>query len=283
MPPMTFSQLANAELDGSLCFSLVREMIDVEIVARFTVEGEPVSKQRPRFSKKNGRVYTPGGTQSAEKQVAWSFRQAVQGVALDPDDSFGFFVGFFCGTGQRRDVDNMTKLVLDGLNGVAWVDDAQVTEVSAKVKRWQQPARTEVVVYRTPRQGRPQTTCEVCSKTFPIYPSAPERRHCSKRCQLRTSQIEKECKRCGAPFTVQASQRHLGQVHCSMTCKRAQQAEGLVRLSCQHCRAGFTLRPSEYKRRPNARFCSATCRNKSRAKGAPIQPAHPDATEETAQ
>lgn len=36
---------------------------------------------------------------------------------------------------QRPDVDNLIKTVLDGLNGIAWGDDAQVVEVSGR-KAW---------------------------------------------------------------------------------------------------------------------------------------------------
>ena len=36
---------------------------------------------------------------------------------------------------QRPDVDNLIKTVLDGLNGIAWKDDAQVVEVSG-MKMW---------------------------------------------------------------------------------------------------------------------------------------------------
>jgi Holliday junction resolvase RusA-like endonuclease len=43
----------------------------------------------------------------------------------------------------------MLKLVLDGLNKVAWADDVQVTEVSArKALALPGQARTEVAVYR---------------------------------------------------------------------------------------------------------------------------------------
>lgn len=45
----------------------------------------------------------------------------------------------------KPDVDNLTKLVLDGLNGIVYVDDAQV--VTLKVtKRWANPTGPETVI-----------------------------------------------------------------------------------------------------------------------------------------
>lgn len=266
--PQTFAEMAVSEPDGSLCFSLVREMCDVEVVARFAVDGEPVSKQRPRFSKKNGRVYTPERTRSVEQRVGWGFRQAAGAVDLDPAQSFGVYLGFFCGTGQRRDVDNMSKLVLNGLNGIAWADDAQVSEISAKVLRWQLDPRTEVVVYRTHAQAPPSQACNQCGKSFRIYPSAPDRRFCSNLCfyESRGGLGSATCQQCGTEFSVRPSRLEQGVVHCSVDCKREGQRDALVHLTCGYCLGGFSLRPSEFKRRPNARFCSGDCRNRARAK-----------------
>lgn len=265
----TYNELAEQELDGPLCFSLQREMIDVPIVARFTVDGEPVSKQRPRFARSRGRVYTPGGTVAAEQAVAWSFRQQVGPYVPPKEAAYGVYVGFFCGSGQRRDVDNMTKLVLDALNGVAWVDDVQVSEISAKVQRWQQEPRTEVVIYQTTPQSHPKRDCEQCGKSFRMYPSAPDRRFCSNLCfyESRGGLGVKVCEQCGKEFQVKPS-RADKMTNCSAVCQQAAQLDSLVHLTCGYCDGTFTLRPSEFKRRPNARFCSGVCRNKARAKDA---------------
>jgi hypothetical protein len=45
----------------------------------------------------------------------------------------------------KPDIDNLVKLVSDALNGVMWVDDAQVFEVKAS-KHWDATARTEFSV-----------------------------------------------------------------------------------------------------------------------------------------
>jgi Holliday junction resolvase RusA-like endonuclease len=44
----------------------------------------------------------------------------------------GVELAFYQGTRARTDIDNMGKLVLDALNGVAWTDDVQVSVLLAR-------------------------------------------------------------------------------------------------------------------------------------------------------
>lgn len=46
---------------------------------------------------------------------------------------------------SKPDFDNLTKLVCDALNGIVWMDDAQVTDCIVK-KRYDVTPRTEIVV-----------------------------------------------------------------------------------------------------------------------------------------
>tara|TARA_R110000823_G_scaffold106146_3_gene224651 strand:+ start:276 stop:563 length:288 start_codon:yes stop_codon:yes gene_type:complete len=56
-------------------------------------------------------------------------------------------IDFFNGNRRRRDIDNMVKLILDALNGVAFVDDVQVVGLEAhKFQTVKERARTEVVL-----------------------------------------------------------------------------------------------------------------------------------------
>jgi Holliday junction resolvase RusA-like endonuclease len=98
---------------------------------RFTVLGEPKSKERPRFS--NGRAYTPQATLDAEKLVADTFKAA---MAMQNKDEYPYFtrplgvsIQFFNGNRRRRDLDNMAKLVLDALNKLAYEDDYLIEEL----------------------------------------------------------------------------------------------------------------------------------------------------------
>jgi crossover junction endodeoxyribonuclease RusA len=257
--PRTFAEYAAAEIDGPLCFSLMREMVPVTVVARFTLEGEPASKQRPRFTQnKNGSVYTPEKTRTMEDRVGWAFRQVAGPQRLDPSQGFGVYVAFFCSSGQRRDVDNMIKLVLDGLNGVAWLDDSQVTEISAKVGRWQPSPRTEVVIYRTAVVVPPPTACENCGRMIKTYPSRPRR--WSNACATIARTVGMTCPQCGAEFRVKPDSANRGQRHCSTACRRAAAQAELVHLTCAGCGKGFTLRPSEHAARPGRAYCTVACR-----------------------
>lgn len=257
--PMKWSDLVDREgPHGPLAFGLQREALDVEIVARFTVPGDPASKSRARFSSKTGRHYTPGTTRAAEERVVWALRQAGGGRG-EPDGtgSFGVFLGFFCETGQRRDVDNMTKLVMDALTGVVWVDDSQVTEQSAKLRRWVgDDARAEVVVYRTLDQSRPTRPCKHCGKPFEHYPSqAASRQFCNAACgyAYRREQNRRTCAHCGKDFQSKASATNV--THCSKTCS---QAARTVEVKCAAC-SKVHRRPQSIVGRGANNYCDQKC------------------------
>ena len=112
----------------------------------FTVEGEPMSKARARVTRQ-GHSYTPKGTVDAERRV----RETFEATACE---SFSVPVGvelaFFQGTRARKDIDNMVKLVLDALNGVAWADDVQVSVLLARrVYKVKDEARTIVRIFES--------------------------------------------------------------------------------------------------------------------------------------
>ena len=100
-------------------------------------------KARPRFSK--GRAYTPKGTKDAERQIESAYRHACRDafgalqtasegvpVLIEIWTTRNVLSGFRRRDGdshddlQKPDADNIAKLVLDALNGVAYEDDSQV-------------------------------------------------------------------------------------------------------------------------------------------------------------
>lgn len=64
--------------------------------------------------------------------------KAAGAVPLDGDVAVTIYV--FVQSGRHGDIDNYVKAVLDGLNGVAYLDDRQVVQVFATKA---QPATTE--------------------------------------------------------------------------------------------------------------------------------------------
>lgn len=119
-------------------------MTPARVVARFTLPGEPVPKQRPRITRKG--AYTPTKTTNGEQAIGWAFKAAAR--AHRPDGAvYGLDCRFVTGDRRRVDVDNLLKLVCDGLNGIAWLDDSQVWDVACSRQVDPGRPRTEVVVY----------------------------------------------------------------------------------------------------------------------------------------
>ena len=110
---------------------------------------EPTPKGRPRFTK-FGKAYTPKKTQDYERSISHYFKTTPSRFKFEKDVPiainlvFGMpipkstpksrrqamFEGIIKHT-KRPDVDNLTKAVLDALNGVAWEDDSQIVRLTA--------------------------------------------------------------------------------------------------------------------------------------------------------
>ena len=114
----------------------------------FTIPGKPFGKQRPRATRQ-GRMYTPAQTVAFETVV----RQV--GIEHFPTPLTGpvrvTIIATFIPAAswskakraenlhrphtQKPDLDNCAKAILDGLNRIAFADDGQVAEISAR-KVW---------------------------------------------------------------------------------------------------------------------------------------------------
>lgn len=110
----------------------------------FTIPGDPIPKGRPRGEVRTGeygghyvKMHTPKQTQEAEENVGWSFKAEYPGQEpLTGDVWLNLTFAEAPKPRQRQsDLDNLQKLVLDGLNGVAWADDKQVVLIHAFVWR----------------------------------------------------------------------------------------------------------------------------------------------------
>lgn len=111
----------------------------------FDVLGKVRGKGRPRFTR-GGHAYTPKATRDYERSI----REAFENAPGRPPEPFSGPIAVCIMTYRqlpkstpksvfsepdthKPDIDNVAKIVLDALNGVAWEDDAQV--VSLKVSK----------------------------------------------------------------------------------------------------------------------------------------------------
>ena len=129
---------------------------------QFTIPGDPVAKGRPKFTR-TGFAYTPQKTARYENLV----RLAYAGEYPDRNPSESAVSISIVSTfpvpaswpkkkkllaimekifkKSRPDLDNLIKSVCDGLNEVAWKDDAQIFELYA-CKKYGEVPKTEVEI-----------------------------------------------------------------------------------------------------------------------------------------
>ena len=141
----------------------------------FVIYGEPIAKQRPKVSVRNGyaHAYTPKETMLYENKVLMFYREEVKGTEYENKIPFENgklvemnLIAYFGLTKQdfgkkglnksgknkinrkycdkKCDIDNVVKIVMDALNGICYNDDKQVVKITAsKVYTLEQP-RVEV-------------------------------------------------------------------------------------------------------------------------------------------
>ncbi len=109
----------------------------------FTVPGNPVPKARPRVLR-SGITYTPKRTKDYEAAVAWEARRQWPNPVLT--QKLGLTVHFGRDSRRRCDLDNLIKAVMDGIKGVVYRDDDQITEIEAR-KFFAKPGFTEVELW----------------------------------------------------------------------------------------------------------------------------------------
>ena len=111
----------------------------------FEVQGAPVGWQRAGVNRWSGRHYTQDRTRDAEMAAALAYKTAARGYRFPDGAAVAITIHAYYPIPQRTskakreemimgnllptvkpDVDNVSKLILDALNGVACDDDKQV-------------------------------------------------------------------------------------------------------------------------------------------------------------
>jgi Holliday junction resolvase RusA-like endonuclease len=131
----------------------------------FTIYGEPVAKGRPRFSTRGKFpvAYTPEKTKNYEFEVGM-MAKAAMGASEPLEGALEAFIYVTfpvpasyskkrteaCLSDSEKhtkkpDLDNICKILFDGMNGIVFKDDSQITSIHA-TKVYGEVAKVEVIV-----------------------------------------------------------------------------------------------------------------------------------------
>lgn len=114
---------------------------------KFEIYEKAIGKERPRYSAKTHRMYTPTRTSTFEGKVKNAFLakyntqteptgkpvEAIIKIQFAPPESLNKKKKntlLFTPYDKRPDCDNLAKSILDALNGLAYKDDKQITYLS---------------------------------------------------------------------------------------------------------------------------------------------------------
>lgn len=128
------------------------------------ITGRIIGKGRPRMNRETGTVYTPEETKRYEALVAWCYRTQRGKFFNEFPVKVTIIAEFAVPKGtpkakreamlawniepmKKPDIDNIAKIVLDALNGVAYKDDKQVVKIDC-CKRYAEEHRLMVKVER---------------------------------------------------------------------------------------------------------------------------------------
>jgi Holliday junction resolvase RusA-like endonuclease len=115
------------------------------IIFNFPID--PVAKGRPRFTKQ-GRAFTPPRTKKFEDAIKKMARDQYKNGPMA--GSLSMHIVFYIKKPKSTkleypinrnpgDIDNLVKNIADSLNGIAYVDDSQIVDLSAHKRYSDQP------------------------------------------------------------------------------------------------------------------------------------------------
>ena len=225
-----------------------------DIVLRLTVEGDPLSKARPRFGA-DGNIYTPQKTRNYEDAIGFLMRGELRDREPDSKGRYALRCIFYRSNRQRIDCDNLLKIVSDAATAQVWEDDCQVVEVIGRLFLASKHPRTEIVIHRVDNPS-PHRECQFCGKEFVTYPSV-DSKFCSVDCANKSKRVTVTCRWCGEEFELPQSVAKKRKDFCSRACassfhgEKRSGANGPSTWKCQDCGGGVSRK--EYTR---CRACS---------------------------
>lgn len=129
----------------------------------FTIPGKPQPKERPRVTK-SGYTFTPPRTKEYEAKVIEQAKKSQLLPQSPLTTPLKMILWFYypiptswskkkqelarrkqIQPAKRPDIDNLAKLIMDALNGVAYVDDAQIVQLVIN-KQYDEEPRAEVLI-----------------------------------------------------------------------------------------------------------------------------------------
>ena len=129
----------------------------------FIVPGNPIGKARPRFNSYTRRTYTLQSTQDYEELVRWIYKAKYGNKMLTGEISVEITAFYKIPKSWSKirkeqaiydqlkptvkpDCDNIVKIILDAINGIAYKDDAAVTDLEFHKKYTLSDPRVEVKI-----------------------------------------------------------------------------------------------------------------------------------------
>lgn len=133
----------------------------------FTVYGEPMGKQRPRFARQGNytKTYTPQKTVNYEELIKFEYYNHYKGMQFTADEPLSMVITAYVGIPQsaskkkqemmrqglikptkKPDWDNIAKIIGDALNKTAYPDDKQIVDARI-IKEFSIEPRVEVHIW----------------------------------------------------------------------------------------------------------------------------------------
>ena len=108
----------------------------------FVIPGKPVAKGRPRFAMRGIKAiaYTPDKTKQWERDARLIIKAGMKGKPPLEGPVYGDFFFFMPKPKKMKrkhhtikpDIDNFIKSAFDAMNGIVFVDDAQIVRMTAR-------------------------------------------------------------------------------------------------------------------------------------------------------